>query len=63
MNLGCVVDYLAMEAASSAFEPGTAAYKAKLQRMQEAVRVLLAGVGEDVTREGLVDTPKVSCPF
>ena len=59
--MGVVVDCVNMEAALSAFQPGTTAYKAKLQRMQEAVRVLLAGIGEDVAREGLVDTPKVGC--
>lgn len=31
----------------------------RLARMQQAVRLLLQGVGEDVEREGLVDTPKV----
>jgi GTP cyclohydrolase I len=31
-----------------------------LERMQMAVRVLLRELGEDVTREGLVDTPRVS---
>lgn len=29
------------------------------QRLQSAVRVLLSGVGEDINREGLRDTPKV----
>jgi hypothetical protein len=32
---------------------------ARLERMQAAVRCLLTGLGEDVGREGLVDTPKV----
>lgn len=31
-----------------------------MERMQQAVRVLLQGLGEDVNREGLRDTPKVS---
>jgi GTP cyclohydrolase I len=31
----------------------------KMQRMEQAVRTLLEGIGEDVGREGLVDTPKV----
>ena len=30
------------------------------QRLQEAVTLLLQGLGEDVSREGLLDTPKVS---
>ena len=30
-----------------------------LLRLQSAVRVLLSGVGEDISREGLQDTPKV----
>jgi GTP cyclohydrolase I len=33
--------------------------EARLERMQAAVRVIIAGVGEDVEREGLRDTPKV----
>ena len=33
--------------------------EADLQRLQSAVRVLLSGVGEDISREGLQDTPKV----
>ena len=33
--------------------------EADLERLQSAVRVLLSGVGEDITREGLRDTPKV----
>ena len=45
--------------APAAFTPGTAAYDAKLERMQEAVRALLEGVGEQPQREGLLDTPKV----
>lgn len=32
--------------------------EADLQRLQSAVRVLLSGVGEDISREGLQDTPK-----
>lgn len=45
--------------AAAAFTPGTPQYAAKLARMQGATRTLLAGVGEDVTREGLLDTPLV----
>lgn len=33
--------------------------EADLLRLQNAVRVLLSGVGEDISREGLRDTPKV----
>ena len=33
--------------------------EADLLRLQSAVRVLLSGVGEDISREGLRDTPKV----
>lgn len=33
--------------------------EADLQRLQSAVRVLLSGLGEDISREGLQDTPKV----
>ena len=33
--------------------------EADLHRLQSAVRVLLSGVGEDISREGLRDTPKV----
>ena len=33
--------------------------EADLERLQSAVRVLLSGVGEDISREGLRDTPKV----
>ena len=29
------------------------------ERLQDAVQALIAGVGEDVTRDGLRDTPKV----
>ena len=29
------------------------------ERLQDAVRVLIQGLGEDVAREGLRDTPKV----
>lgn len=32
--------------------------EADLQRLQNAVTVLLSGVGEDINREGLRDTPK-----
>lgn len=31
-----------------------------LDSMQAAVRVLIEGVGEDPSREGLLDTPRVS---
>ncbi len=31
-----------------------------MQQMEEAVEVLIRGVGEDLTREGLLNTPKVS---
>lgn len=31
-----------------------------LTRMQNAVRTLLQGLGEDPSRDGLVDTPRVS---
>ena len=31
------------------------------ERLQEAVQALIAGVGEDVSRDGLRDTPKVDC--
>lgn len=41
-----------------AFTPGSLSYESKIQRMQEAVRCLLQGIGEDCQREGLVDTPK-----
>lgn len=33
--------------------------KDKLARMEQAVRVLIQGLGEDLSREGLRDTPKV----
>lgn len=33
----------------------------KLTRMEQAVRVLIQGLGEDLEREGLRDTPKVAC--
>ena len=33
--------------------------EADLHRLQNAVSVLLSGVGEDISREGLQDTPKV----
>lgn len=36
---------------------------AALERMQDAVQVLLRGVGEDIFREGLIDTPRVSWPL
>lgn len=31
-----------------------------LEKMQEAVKTLIHGVGEDPTREGLLETPRVS---
>ena len=34
--------------------------EADLQRLEEAVTVLLKGLGEDTAREGLRDTPKAS---
>ena len=47
-------------AASESFELGLDNDDAaRLQRMQLAVRALLCGLGEDVDREGLIDTPKV----
>jgi GTP cyclohydrolase I len=38
--------------------------KSTLEEMQAAVRKLIAGVGEDAAREGLIDTPRVRifCP-
>ena len=32
---------------------------ARLLRMEAAVRTLITGIGEDLEREGLRDTPKV----
>ena len=32
----------------------------KLERMQNAVKILLEEIGEDLSREGLIDTPRVS---
>lgn len=46
--------------ALTAFVPGTDEYCAKLKRMEQAVVTLLLGIGEDASREGLVDTPKVT---
>lgn len=43
----------------AAFIPNTDGYARKVQRMSAAVRTLLEGIGEDVQRQGLVDTPKV----
>ena len=34
-------------------------YGERVAQMQQAVRLLLECIGEDVSREGLVDTPKV----
>jgi len=31
-----------------------------LEKMQEAVKTLIHGVGEDPSREGLLETPRVS---
>lgn len=33
--------------------------KTVFQDMEQAVRILLRGVGEDISREGLIDTPRV----
>jgi hypothetical protein len=41
------------------FTPGTQQYASKLARMEDCVRILLAGIGENTEREGLLDTPKV----
>lgn len=38
---------------------GKAELQQRLQRMGECVRVLLMGLGEDISREGLRDTPQV----
>lgn len=46
-------------AASETFDLGSDHDEARLKRMQLAVRALLTGLGEDVDREGLIDTPKV----
>ena len=27
------------------------------QKVEQAIRLLLEGIGEDITREGLIDTP------
>ena len=48
-------------AASESFELGLDHDDSRLNRMQLAVRALLAGLGEDINREGLIDTPKVIC--
>lgn len=32
----------------------------RLERMQKAVKILLEEIGEDLSREGLIDTPRVS---
>lgn len=42
--------------------PDSEQYDVRLQRMQDCVRCLLQGVGEDTEREGLRDTPKVGYP-
>ena len=46
-------------AASESFVLGLDHDDSRLNRMQQAVRTLLAGLGEDSNREGLIDTPKV----
>lgn len=46
-------------AGMAAFTPNTDGYARKVQRMSQAVRTLLEGIGEDVDRQGLLDTPKV----
>lgn len=43
----------------AAFQPNTDAYQRKLKRMEVAVRNMLLGIGEDISRQGLLDTPKV----
>lgn len=43
---------------AAAFQPNSDSYVRKLDRMQGAVRSLLVGIGEDVHRQGLLDTPK-----
>jgi GTP cyclohydrolase I len=48
---------------AAAFQPNSDSYVRKLDRMQGAVRSLLLGIGEDVQRQGLLDTPKVSGRF
>jgi GTP cyclohydrolase I len=42
--------------------PGKAELQQRIQRMGDSVRVLLLGLGEDVSREGLRDTPQVRAP-
>ena len=46
--------------ASETFDLSLEGDESRLRRMQLAVRALLSGLGEDVDREGLIDTPKVS---
>ncbi len=41
-------------------EPGT---DVDLYKLQQAVQTLIAGIGEDIKREGLRDTPKVYAIF
>lgn len=48
---------------AAAFQPNSDSYARKLDRMQDAVRSLLLGIGEDVHRQGLLDTPKVGGRF
>lgn len=44
----------------AAYRPGNSVYDAKIMRMEKSVSVIIAGLGEDVSREGLIDTPKVN---
>ena len=39
--------------------PSGAGDDSRMSRMQDAVRKLISGIGEDLEREGLRDTPKV----
>lgn len=48
---------------AAAFQPNSDSYVRKLDRMQGAVTSLLVGIGEDVHRQGLLDTPKVGGRF
>lgn len=42
------------------YEPGSELDLIETQnRLQEAVQILITGIGEDVKRDGLRDTPKV----
>ena len=33
------------------------------QKVEQAIRLLLEGIGEDITREGLIDTPRQNCTY